>query len=143
MLFHEIRRAFTIFSMVEAVKKCDDPMFFIRLLNRPNHLKPKPGKKSRSDVGQSFPSDIKQRAKKETNNRCVFCAVKTNTSSPLILSKQSSIDHAIPKSRGGANTLQNAQHTCYPCNAEKGALTTKEYLVEKFGPKGLQLIRRG
>lgn len=28
-------------------------------------------------------------------------------------------DHVMPKSKGGANTLENAQTLCYPCNQEK------------------------
>ena len=28
-------------------------------------------------------------------------------------------DHVMPKSKGGANTLDNAQTLCYPCNQKK------------------------
>ena len=28
-------------------------------------------------------------------------------------------DHVMPKSKGGPNTLDNAQTLCYPCNQEK------------------------
>ena len=142
MLFHDIRRSFMLFAALQAVKRLHDPMYFLRLLDRPEHLKPKQGKKWMAGSGESFPNKIKQQARDEANHTCVFCATKTNTSATLILSKRSAIDHAIPKSRGGTNNIENAQNTCYPCNLEKGTLTTKEYLVEKFGPKGLQLIRR-
>ncbi|MCP5335132.1 MAG: HNH endonuclease [Oceanospirillaceae bacterium] len=38
------------------------------------------------------------------------------------------MDHADPKSRGGNNTLDNAQNTCQTCNLDKGTKTTQEYL---------------
>jgi 5-methylcytosine-specific restriction endonuclease McrA len=34
----------------------------------------------------------------------------------------------IPKSRGGDNTINNAQNTCRTCNRIKGAKTTEEFL---------------
>ena len=38
------------------------------------------------------------------------------------------IDHAIPKSVGGNNTIANAQNTCRTCNLQKGAMSTSGYL---------------
>jgi len=68
---------------------------------------------------------VKNQAREESNNSCVFCGTKT-TSKPG--PDRSEIDHAIPKSRGGNNTLDNAQNTCRTCNRTKGAKTTSEYL---------------
>lgn len=69
-------------------------------------------------------SAVKSAADQETEN-CVFCGQKT-TKEPGPL--QRNIDHAIPKSRGGNNTIDNAQTTCRTCNLNKGASTTQEYI---------------
>lgn len=50
---------------------------------------------------------------------CVFCGEK----SPL------HIDHVIPRSRGGDNSLSNLQWLCATCNSAKGALTTDEFIT--------------
>ncbi len=47
----------------------------------------------------------------------------------LILPNRRNTDHADPKSRGGNNTLPNAQNTCQTCNQNKGTMTTGEYLM--------------
>jgi len=33
---------------------------------------------------------------------------------------QATIDHVIPRSRGGSNTRENMRPCCYPCNIRKG-----------------------
>lgn len=52
----------------------------------------------------------------------MFCGVGTKrTKGPD--PQRSHIDHADPKSRGGNNTLDNAQNTCQTCNLDKGTHT--------------------
>jgi 5-methylcytosine-specific restriction endonuclease McrA len=50
---------------------------------------------------------------------CAYCR------EPVTLDN-SSLDHKIPKSRGGANTLSNLVLACRRCNRWKGALTVEE-----------------
>ena len=73
-------------------------------------------------TGKVFSEKTKDAAR---TGECVLCEKPTTrTPGP----DQSNIDHAIPKSRGGNNTLNNAQETCRTCNLKKGTKTTNEYL---------------
>jgi 5-methylcytosine-specific restriction endonuclease McrA len=38
-----------------------------------------------------------------------------------------SIDHALPRSRGGTHHLDNLVGACRRCNGDKGSLTREEY----------------
>ncbi|MDR4460536.1 MAG: HNH endonuclease [Nitrospirales bacterium] len=83
---------------------------------------PKGGSSGGPGEGKKFPKSVKNEASKE---KCVFCGKKT-TKEPG--PQQRNIDHAQPRSRGGNNTLDNAQNTCRTCNLQKGAQTTQEFL---------------
>ncbi|MFC1352011.1 MAG: HNH endonuclease [gamma proteobacterium symbiont of Clathrolucina costata] len=63
--------------------------------------------------------------REESRDTCVFCGKKT-TREPG--PNRSEIDHSIPKSRKGNNTIDNAQNTCRTCNRRKGSKTTTEFL---------------
>jgi hypothetical protein len=88
---------------------------------------PKPGTQGGPGAGKRFSSQTKDAAEAQADGKCVFCGKKT-TSEPG--PNQRNTDHAQPKSRGGNNTLDNAQNTCRNCNLEKGAKTTDEYLQD-------------
>jgi len=88
-------------------------------------LKPKPGSVGGDGAKKPFSNKVKDQARTESNDTCVFCGTKT-TREPG--PTRSEIDHAIPKSRGGNNSLENAQNTCRTCNRQKGAKTTEEFL---------------
>jgi 5-methylcytosine-specific restriction endonuclease McrA len=47
---------------------------------------------------------------KRDNYSCVYCGSK----------KDLTIDHVIPKSKGGQNTWNNLVTCCSPCNLKKG-----------------------
>lgn len=56
--------------------------------------------------------------------RCVFC-----------LGKASTIDHIMPRSRGGKNTWKNCVASCSPCNNKKSDRTPEEAgMPLKFQP---------
>ncbi len=50
------------------------------------------------------------------NQTCMYCGSK----------KQLTIDHIIPKSRGGKNTFENTVASCFTCNNKKGDRTPRE-----------------
>jgi len=86
---------------------------------------PKQGASGGEGAGKPFPDKVKEKARDESGNTCVFCGTETtNEPGPT----RSEIDHAIPKSRDGNNTQENAQNTCRTCNRQKGAQTTDEFL---------------
>ncbi len=88
-------------------------------------VRPKAGSAGGDGAKKAFSTKVKDQARKESNDTCVFCGTKT-TREPG--PTRSEIDHSIPKSRGGNNTIENAQNTCRTCNRQKGAKTTDEFL---------------
>ena len=87
--------------------------------------KPKLGSMGGDGAKKPFSNKVKDQARVESNDTCVFCDTKT-TREPG--PTRSEIDHGIPKSRGGNNSLDNAQNTCRNCNRKKGTKTTDEFL---------------
>jgi hypothetical protein len=88
---------------------------------------PKPGSAGGPGAGRDFSPRVQEAARAESGSRCVFCGrptVRSRAPTP----NRSNIDHSIPKSRAGNNTLPNAQNTCQSCNLTKGTKTTEEYL---------------
>lgn len=58
---------------------------------------------------------------------CQYCQA-------VLLPKQLTLDHVIPRSRGGGSTWENLVAACYPCNNRKGDRTPAE--------SGMQLLRK-
>ncbi len=60
------------------------------------------------------------------NHRCQYCGVSTNLT----------IDHIIPKSRGGEDTWENLTTACIKCNNKKGDRIPEEAkMVLYYNPK--------
>lgn len=53
------------------------------------------------------------------NHTCQYCSVKLN-------SENSTIDHVLPRSRGGKHTWDNVVACCLKCNRQKGDRTPPE-----------------
>ena len=49
--------------------------------------------------------------------KCMYCGVK---------SKKLTIDHIIPRSRGGKSSFENCISSCKACNSKKGSKTPRE-----------------
>jgi len=58
----------------------------------------------------------RKRIYKRDNNECVYCGNK----------KHLTIDHVLPRSRGGKNSWTNLVTCCSPCNIKKGNKTPEE-----------------
>jgi 5-methylcytosine-specific restriction endonuclease McrA len=68
----------------------------------------------------------RSRLYKRDNNECAYCGSK----------KELTIDHIIPKSRGGKNTWNNLITCCLPCNLRKGDKTPEEARMPlRFQPR--------
>ncbi len=90
---------------------------------------PKVGSAGGPGAGKGFSESVKDAARAESRD-CVFCGqptVRSKTPQP----DRSNIDHAVPKSRGGNNSIDNAQNTCQTCNLDKATQTTEEYLKKR------------
>lgn len=68
-------------------------------------------------------------------NRCQYCGSRDRLT----------IDHVLPKSRGGRDTWENLVSACVPCNNRKGNRTPDEarmeLLREPFRPSYVMFIR--
>jgi len=89
---------------------------------------PKSGSEGGPGAGKRFSQATKDAERERSGDQCVLCG-KSTTSEPG--PDRSEIDHAIPASRGGNNSPDNAQNTCRTCNRQKGTQTTEEFLRKK------------
>jgi len=65
--------------------------------------------------------------------RCAYCRER----------KATTVDHVIPRSRGGPNTWENVVAACEPCNARKGDRLVRELgWRPRFGPTVPLVTRR-
>lgn len=60
------------------------------------------------------------RAARKYNGHCYYCGCRPNPD-------DITVDHAVPRSRGGKNRDDNLLPACDPCNNEKADLTISEY----------------
>jgi 5-methylcytosine-specific restriction endonuclease McrA len=64
----------------------------------------------------------RKRLYKRDDNQCVYCGSK----------KTLTIDHVMPKSRGGKNSWMNLVTCCTPCNIKKGNRTPEEANMKMY-----------
>lgn len=62
------------------------------------------------------------------NFQCIYCGIKTGETQNgrYLTQRDFTIDHIIPRSRGGKNTWGNTACACYACNHRKGNRTPHE-----------------
>ena len=72
---------------------------------------------------------------KRDSHQCQYCGSDNNLS----------IDHVLPRSRGGATNWKNLVTACKPCNARKGDDTPEEaampLAIKPFKPSYLMFLR--
>ena len=66
--------------------------------------------------GALYQTELKSYLFKKHNGRCVYCG-----------SKAAEIEHVIPKSEGGTDSVHNLVIACRKCNELKGKLSLKEF----------------
>lgn len=85
----------------------------------------KPGMAGGAGAGKVFSESVRQLALQQHSSRgYVYCDRKNM---PM------EVDHIIPKSLGGANTVENAQVTCRTCNRSKGKRSAPKHWLQGLG----------
>jgi diadenosine tetraphosphate (Ap4A) HIT family hydrolase/5-methylcytosine-specific restriction endonuclease McrA len=69
--------------------------------------------KHRATDREPVSGSIRYEVLKRANQRCECCGVSINE-------KPIDVDHIVPRSLGGANSINNYQALCYECNTNKG-----------------------
>ena len=124
----ESTRAYVIFSKGNAEIVADHPETFNladpnRIIHRPSIIR----------VHKFINLDItrvpysRDNVFKRDNYTCVYCG----EDEPRAMT----IDHVIPKSKGGEDSFENCVTACRPCNAEKDDLTIEEWGREHPNPR--------
>ena len=72
-------------------------------------------------ISETRPIKDKEKSYFLTNNRCSYC------NREFTETLKETIDHIVPKSRGGTNRLANKQRCCHECNQLKGNLTLTQF----------------
>jgi 5-methylcytosine-specific restriction endonuclease McrA len=62
------------------------------------------------------------------NGLCAYCSIAiTETPLPGAEDRRATIDHVIPRSKGGPEAFENTLAVCAYCNVAKGSLSVDEY----------------
>jgi RHS repeat-associated protein len=69
-------------------------------------------------AGKRFSPSTRAQAAEVAGKRCVYCGRETVSGGRGGNAQQT--DHGVPKSKGGNNTLGNANNACRDCNLQKG-----------------------
>lgn len=70
--------------------------------------------------GELFKYDVKEYLLEKWNRKCAYCDTDKVT--------RFEIDHIIPRSRGGVDSLSNLVLSCVKCNRDKGSKYIEEFL---------------
>lgn len=71
---------------------------------------------------------------KRDEYKCQYCGIRPG-------SEELTIDHILPKCKGGKTTWTNCVLSCVTCNSIKGGRACEEVVNSKF-PKGMKLLKQ-
>lgn len=80
----------------------------------------------------------RERVLAETDYKCSYCGSR-------LTEENATIDHILPKKRGGTDCLENLTPACSKCNTEKGDKTPdeyREYLMNKISDLKIKLYTK-
>lgn len=69
---------------------------------------------------KNYSKNVRKMIYMDAGKRCQLCGKK-------LLLQDMTLDHIVPLSRGGADTVENLQCTCYACNQLKGNVTPEDF----------------
>lgn len=70
---------------------------------------------------------------------CAYCGVALVEDDPM---RGESLDHLVPRSRGGSDDLENLALSCRSCNSQKGTRTAHEFVLSGIGAACADFGRR-
>lgn len=62
----------------------------------------------------------------EQAGKCHYCETEMTLS--LGFNRTATVDHVVPRSKGGADTNDNIVAACYDCNQKKGNMPVEKFL---------------
>lgn len=65
--------------------------------------------------------EIREYLSEKFEHKCCYCGISQGQG------RKFEVEHIIPKSRGGTNSINNLAWSCHECNQDKGKLTAIEY----------------
>ena len=84
-----------------------------------------PSPESRSRLRMSGRDKKRRRESllRRNGNRCTYCPA-------LLTSETATLDHIVPKNKGGRDCLTNLVLACFPCNRAKGDKSFVRFVLE-------------
>lgn len=78
------------------------------------------------------PAKVRAAVYERDGNACVYCGFKfepPRVEGDLLIGPAPTVDHLLPRSRGGKNTVENLVTACWSCNSTKRNKTADEFLA--------------